>query len=303
MRLKHPMPGLLVGLLLLSAGVGVNALQANVEEVPQLSYTDSMEWTKETWKADDAHFSGLENQVKTQLSQTKQPLEVVKSYRRVALANLSKTDAVFRWGYASYLAARKVQTQEELTDVWQSLYPALLRPALPLDYQYKPPFSEMYPKPDSPHSYRYTRLLFLVAVERYVPDTKSRDLFLDLSNRLLQRDPKDKEVEFQRIEMLLGMPWGSRESKIIAEDSWRKALDYSKKAVNRNPKNLAFLAQLAKAYRFQWDGKNSYGEMSIATYRKYLALAPPNDPYRKVVIGILADIQKSKEFFAKNPSE
>jgi hypothetical protein len=288
---------------LAAAPITKNTLPSIPASLPS-GYVDNMDWTQETWREDDTHLSRVQNEVKSRLSGSADTLQVMRQYRSLASKDLYNADAVFRWGCASYIASSKAKTLDEERDIWVSLYPALLHPALPNDYKLAATPSAI-PKPITPHSYRYTRLLFLVAVHNRVADVKDERQLLALCDRLLERNPNDRTVKFARIEMLMHLkPVSSREDPIVAKQSKSlleaarlKALGFSKQAVTENPSNLPLLVQLAGIYNFLWDGKNGYDQMAIATYRRYLALAPSTDPYVKTVNDTITKIEGSKSLF------
>jgi len=220
---------------------------------------DGWDWASAPWTGDDKPYQKLREDIRLVVAKDAQPL--LDQYKAEAEAKPKDPLAQFAWGYAALRTPALVGHENVTVDV--SGLPDALAAA---------PF---------PRTYNYARLRFLAQAQ-----VRPNAQLEDLGRRLLKRDPTDPAVMYQQIRVL---------EQTGAKPQNTEALGLAKTLVEAYPSQLAYLQKLANVYDETYIDSGFHkedAEKAIATYEKYLRLAPPDDPQRKTIGDAIADLRK-----------
>ena len=240
---------LLVGALCLPFALPVFGQKASLKQSAPFRLPAQFAWTTEAWTADEKPYQAERIAIAIAQRQGKNMLALAKQYGAAAKAK-PKSDAlaVFRWGYAAWLAydygnGNNTPAAYELFDANKAL--------------------ETTP---SPHSYQYDRLRFLIEA-----CANSQRGVKGLGERLLKRNLNDFDVVFYQI----GMTYGS-----LSEADNQRALELSKMLIQKYPNNSTGYERAGTTYQGLWWGhhKKPDAQTAIDYFRKGKALLPANDP-------------------------
>jgi hypothetical protein len=197
-------------------------------------------WTREQWTGDDKPFMAIRQRIAGLVKQKrKTELQAfVEQYERAARDRPTSAQAQFAWGMA-LVEARRAGLDLPAYMVTEPVYHAL-------------------GKPNSPKSYQYVRLRFIMAMWWWNFDLRQ------LSDRLIKRSPRDYDVKFYSIDALLS----------TTQDR-QKALRYAKDLVATRPDQAGYAKLGFVQMSIFYDDKvQSAGNEAIAAYQKWLAITP-----------------------------
>jgi len=241
----------------------VTASVAVRKPVPVKPYINPyIAWTVDSWTGDDKPYLEARTQIDRAILLGQNPSALLQSEEAKAKTNLNDSLAVFRWGYS---ACKVTFTQAKLVDNMELM-------------SHVEPYLRTAP---SPHTYNYSRLLFL-GINYGSQDYDAKPL----GERLLQRDPQDDDVKYQMIACLLGY-----NKRTKADEAQAIALGQS--LLKNHPKSLGVHAQIANTYMAIWSSsyKQADANRAIAEYRVYQSLLAPSDPDRKYIAVTIKHIQ------------
>lgn len=249
----------LLPLLLLAVGSGAGVthithadttMSLNQNKRNQMAATEAgpppdLNWIMDRWTGSDKPFMTVKGAVDNVAQQGRLSRPVLETYRSQARNHPRDPVAQFRLGYACYVAwnggislGTEADYLDPLLDVARGL-------------QQAPP----------PHSYEYTRLLFIISAMR------SPSHLSPIGRRLLQHTPEDYDVEFYFYESLLSAATPAEREQ---------ALTGAQKLIKQYPERRGGpYAALAEVYTVQWKrGDVQSGPLAVAAYRKYLSMPP-----------------------------
>jgi len=244
--------GLIVATLAYTQGVGAQSIvQASLPNI----------WQKETWTKGDAVFKVYLRKFRKQIASGEKASDLALHLRPNAEANAAtgrpeNAEAVFRFGYAAYVASKLEHDDKFLADADDDM-------------------NRVLPS----HSYQFTRLHFLL-------DRRSGNLvgLRDVGLRLLKHDPTDYDVKYYFV--------GTLNPGRSAEDR-RLALTYTTQLIHQFPKSpkgyalLGYVYDIANAQNH--DPRD--GDMAIAAYQHYLKIAPLNDSFHEAALSHIQSVR------------
>lgn len=207
-------------------------------------FSPPKDWMADPWTGSDTPFVTIRAEIGKISDQNQWSRPTLEGYRKQAASDPKDAAAQFRWGYAYYKARNDGfsfeapgKNSDTLLDVAWSLQQA-----------------------PSPHSYEYTRLLFLVSA-------LNTPAFLSpVGKRLMRHTPKDYDVEFCFYPSLLSSP-------SLADR--KEALLGAQNFIREFPAKGGPYAALAEVYTAQWEsGHFQSGALALAAYQKYLSMPP-----------------------------
>lgn len=202
------------------------------------------DWMADPWTGSDAPFATIRAEVDKISDQNQWSRSTLESYRKQAASDPKDPAAQFRWAYAYYKSWNDGVPFDSLGDHLDTLR------ALAWDLEQAP----------SPHSYEYTRLLYLISAS----DTPA--FLTPVGKRLLRHTPKDYAVEFYFYPGLLSSP-------SLADR--KEALLGAQNLVREFPATGGPYAALASIYLARWNmGDKPSGPLAVAAYQKYLSMPP-----------------------------
>lgn len=222
-------------------------------------------WLREEWTADEQPYRRIRAAVDKIADAGRLTPAVVRQYKARA-KNWTDPVAQFRWGYAAYKLAKKADfvnqagVLQEITDALQTAWT---------------------PRPQTPRSYEYARLRFLV-MGMLQPD---RDLRV-VGERLLSRNPNDYEVEYLFVSVL---------SPGITAKEKQQALFHIQALLRKYPQKRARIHSLLGGVHYKlWVVSQSQADAdkAVAAYRQYLRLASPHDKWRQNAMQMIKHIQQ-----------
>lgn len=214
-------------------------------------------WTEETWAKDDKVFSLLQSKVDQMGSQIGWP-KTVAHFEKIKRKQPKEAASLFCYSLAIYRSTAHGNRQAQLQ------FPTLL--------------NEFNTIP-SPHSYRYTRIRYLMEVSQF-----ARPQLKVVVRRLLKRDPSDVHVLYSTLNL-----WN-----VMKENERQESLDIAKKLIKIAPKRPISHAYSGWIHYQIWlvTKKPAEASAAIAGYQNYLNIAPKNDSFRQRAQEILATIKK-----------
>jgi hypothetical protein len=202
------------------------------------------DWATDQWTGNDKPFLDAKAAIDVIAENGTLNRSTVDVYQEQARKNPKEPVAQYRWGYAFESA---LNNGVPLGTIVQKLDTSL-------DIEWG-----MQQAP-APHSYGYTRLLFLIAARQ------SMYKLIPLARRLLKHTPNDYDVEFYFYPSLLA-------SASPAER--KEGLLGAKQLIQKYPDHGGPYGALAEVYSAQWEkGDIASGPLAVATFQKYLSLSP-----------------------------
>lgn len=225
-------------------------------------------WTKEKWKDSDKSFQSVRRNIDQMIAKGRKPDDLRKSYKASAQKEPQDAQAQFRWAYA---ADRDSAKQHESAEVEKRLSGV----------------ADAMAKPDSPRSYQYGRLRYLMEVRR--AKWGGNWFIVEFGKRLVKRNSNDWDVKYYLTYDLLNSE--------DVPDRRVTALKYANQIKQAFPKRPSSYSTLGWVYRClaleTHDPRHC--DIAIANYRKYLQLAPTShSEMRKYVPSIINRIEKDK---------
>lgn len=219
-----------------------------------------LDWQRDTWDAhNDAPFRAIEGQIREELAHAPDPDNVILKYRALASKTPNDPVAQFRWGFSSFAASTRATDIYLLMNRMDGAYEAMA-----------------LAKP--PHSYEYTRVVFLVS-----PVGKpGRPAGL----RLLARNPSDDDVKTL---LLLDSC-----SYLPNDALMKELLTWAAQLVKNHPQYPYYRVLTGRIYSTMWwvTKKVKYAKLALAGYQDYLAHAPVTDGYQEQAHIVVKDLKK-----------
>lgn len=226
---------------------------------PSNSRTSST-WLTEKWTGDEKKWFNLRESIDREIAKNSYGEHLLQRLKVDAQQNTQDAQAQFRWAYVLYQKAVDGSVSAE------KLIPVASRA-----------LSEV----QSPRVSEFTRLRFLL-IGKMFPDRR----LLSLGNRLAQLNPNDYSVKYRLVKIL--DPGLSPQEK-------QQALLYARDLVRLKPERASAHASLASVYFRSWLlSKNQQDKaQALASYKRYLQLAPKSDSFRSQAQRIIAQLEKA----------
>ena len=229
-------------------------VKQDVQVFPQLTRE---RWLVEPWTGNDKPYVTLRKNIDITLEKGKLTPTILESYRMYAKNEPTNPIALFRWGYASFMA-----TQQTLP-VQQKVVVELFT----------------LEKIKFPRSYEFARLCFLVATRSPHPRYEPFGEFL------LVKNPHDFEVMYATVMSL--------DPTVSAEEK-QKALQYAQRLLQMRPTDSRSFSAIGGVNYYIWlrGHDPEAGQAAIAAYRKYLIIGRTAKNKRDIAISIINIIQR-----------
>jgi len=263
------------------ASSGDDSLAKNLAKIKKqvAAQQHDFDWTRQAWTAEDRPYMLVQAHVDQAIAQGQKPDSLLVQCRAEALAHPDDTKLLFRWAYAAYLAASQVELTPSQAD---------LRLETPGSIDSVQGFMIKKYVP----SYQYARLLFLLLNFNSID---SRTEYL--GDRLLQRNPNDKEVKY---DMILFRSWDSRPS--VRQQAQQEAEQLAQQG---SPEGYWILANI---YYRMWNVSKMpptdtartqpIAEKAVAALRRYVQLAPLQSGKRKLAQRQITNIEQDQSQIA-----
>ncbi len=252
-------------------------LAKNLAKIKKIVYAQrhDFDWTREAWTADDHPYLLVQNNVDNAIAQGQKPETLLVQYRGEALVHPDDTKALFRWGYAAYRDASQVEVAPsqaylrfETPGSRNSVQGLMMKKYVP--------------------SYQYARLLFLL-LNFNAPDSRTGDL----GERLLQRSPNDKQVEY---DMLIFRSWDSRPA--VKQQAQLEAEQLAQQGSAEGYWVLAGIyLRMFTISKFPHADKartQPIANKAVAALRRYVQLTPPQSGKRKAAERQIIEIEQDQ---------
>lgn len=216
------------------------------KQIPYVPHTQ-FAWTQEAWTADEKPFQSVRVALVMAQQQHKNMLAQAKQYGATAKKKPNDALAVFKWGYAAWLASNYGTNHAANAELFDA--------------------NNALTKTPSPHSYQYDRLRYLIDA------CDSQRGVKELGERLIKRNPNDFYVVYYQIDLLT--------PGLVAADK-KEAFDLCNKIIHDYPKDANGYERLASVYQRLWwvSANKTDAQMTIDYYRKGETLLPANNPNR-----------------------
>lgn len=223
-------------------------------------------WLTENWTNDNTMYTKVENEVATSPLSPK-ALEVAAQIN--AEKNPRSALAQFRWAFPLWKSIATDQPSSKRASTRSAMFYALARA-------------------DSPDTYRYARLRYLVS--------PSAVKGANIGERLLRQDPQDDEVKFNLVvDHAFGVGTnGNPKSKA-------RALALCQQLFKADPKRAKNYSVLGTVYEMSYSNKHNRadGLAAIAAARSYLRLIDPKTEYAQMkrdgISELKADLARDKQ--------
>lgn len=221
---------------------GIKPLPASVVAEARAELRAYHAWVNARWTDDDGPYQGIRNQIDQALAGGQKPNAIIKKYETVRARKPADAQSLFGLGYICYVAGSLSDvSRDEVQRVQDDLYVAASNK-----------------KAHLPHTYNYTRLLF-ISDSIDLPDPKLKDL----GKRLLARDPSDYDVEYHLANDLTFSDEASDRAQAVAYQK-----DLARRFPN-DPRQYRLLGVIY--YRVAWLNHNPADvEKCVAAYRRYI---------------------------------
>ena len=194
------------------------------------------------WDGNDKPYTEIRKSIDAIYDHGQFRRSVIDSYQRESRKHPGDPVAQYRWSYAFYQAKSagfSLGSPLQDSDAYLEIAWAMVQPP-------------------SPHSYEYTRLLFINYAQR------SLYKLGPLGYRLLQHTPEDYDIEFYFYKGLASAHTPAERAEALAN---------AQKLIREYPNRGGPYAVLAEVYSSRWEnGEAEAGPPAIANYQKYLSL-------------------------------
>lgn len=227
-------------------------------------------WTTEEWTGNNLPYRDSRVLIDRIGNNAPRLQKLLEEYEAAAAKKPFDPLAQYRWGYSVYQAATGKVLRSSETRANIEIVAAALE------------------KAPSPHVYEYARLRFLIEMWQY-----PKFEHLTIGKRLVKRDATDRSVKYFLTRILA---W----SRLPGDK--QQALVYARELLTVNPQKASYHSLLGGVYLNLWheSRKREYAEKAIASYNKYLELAPLNDGWRVQAKQL---IQMAKDNLAKQKTK
>lgn len=260
-------------------------------------------WTKRPW-TDEAPYQQINTQIQAanleaRVKKGEDPEKLLAPYRQVVVTHVGDPLPVYTWALATFYAAQNAKPRAA-GRLWISIFPLMHHYQEPLLYSAEEPWHTMINEGkliQTPHSYWFDRMMFIFAVEGCVCSPYSVDDLSSLADRLLKRNPGDREVSLRQIKML------QNSEKQRGDNTWRlAAVNKAQMLVKQNPNEPRLLLTLAETYGFVYEpwGQFTYSQKALQIYQRYIKLVPKDIQakwiYRNAVESYERNVARSKKY-------
>lgn len=231
-----------------------------------------LRWQTENWTGSDAPFINAEDQIEASLKAGTSIGALLDSAEAKAIQKPYDAVAQFAWCYVAY----KAVTTYKLPD---GRNPKFLRIEQSMDSSIQGMFYGT-----QPHSYVYSRLLFLAKI-KFLPDKE----LITIGHRLIARDPEDDEVRRAIIRLNMDSFYPPRT---------QEALDDARYLYRKSPGSARFYLLMGDIYygEFLTHKQQEDADEAIANWHKSFQITAPSKP-------ILEYIQANVKWIHKVESE
>lgn len=202
-------------------------------------------WVAQPWTASDAPFLQIEENVRKQIRAGSSPQAILVAERKNAQEHPLDFAAQFRWLFATTQASGGSDNIE---------YRAV----------------EAVARQDPGNIRAVARIRFAAGV--LLDQNRSHPDLDRVGERLLQTDPRDRWVRGHLIYDLSNSPASLPKAEVMAQAF-----------IVQEPNDAEAHSVLASVYQNLWAvsrHRRIYAEKTIAEYKEFLRLAPPDDPFR-----------------------
>ena len=268
MRYRFYQSGIVFGLLL---GVALTCMEAQKSQGSpsnqsqrRLAIELREKWSTGAWVGSEKPFRDIRNGILKRVATGEDPNRLEKTYGEQARKYPFSPVDQFRWAYAAYVAATKVQPFDE-----NKVQPALTGMERAI----------------SPRTYEYTRLRFLLASRARL--FEEREDLLVVGKRLWERQPKDREVLARYRYLLSASSYADRELGVKLSQQW----------VRDEPKSVSARANLGDAWRGLWfhTRKKEHRLAAIKVLKEQMEMSPNDSWVQTRLKRIIQTLEKSKD--------
>lgn len=234
----------IIGLVQAGPRASIDGSRRDRATAVKIGFPPPWNWMADQWTGSDRPYADTKVAINAIAKNGGLNRAVLAAYQEQARRNPKDSTAQYRWGYAFETA---LNDGTSIGTVVQNLDTSL---DIAWGLQQVP----------SPHSYEYTRLLFLNSAKR------SMYKLIPLARRLLQHTPDDYAVEFFLCKGL---------ASATTLEGKEEALAYAQKLIKKYPNRGGPYGALAEVYSAQWEkGDVQSGPLAMAAYQKYLSMPP-----------------------------
>ncbi len=224
----------------------------------------SFNWVEEDWTASDKPYLAIRARIDAQVKPLKKDDVKLRAlldlYAKNARSKKTDSQAQFAWAYAVFQARENGLS-------------------IPSGFGIPREISFAMAAPQSPHSYQYARMRFIMAswwqeMPQLVP----------LARRLLKRNPQDWYVQYHAVSNLFGRPNGEAQ----------EALAIAQNMVKRYPKSANAQGRLATAYwgLFMVNRRKEDGDKAIVAMQRQMQLGKLTSDERAINEDLIQTIRK-----------
>ena len=223
------------------------------------------------WTDNDKPYAVLRASIEQYATTGPRALRLMERYQSQLVLHPDNHQLQFAYGYAAYLAWVKPG--------------GLNHYATPYGAERRYGLDELYSdicRTPYPHTYNVARLAFLSGVQTF-----PRAALKNVGIRLMGKDPEDAQVVYGLISVLLT-------TRSPADTS--EAVNLADALVRQYPAKASVYARLASVHYAIWRKSKSPKEANeaLSSYRKYLDLASPSDPFRAQAQTLINQLQNGQ---------
>ncbi len=237
-------------------------------------------WTHQKWVGNDQPYREIRSNIDTLLSQNNKPSEIAERYELYKTAAIkAPTDdrAQFAWGYAAFKIAGK--NPSLIDPKIAKLSTRSLKEGGGTRLAVAPVTRTLATIP-TPYTYEFARLRFLLEVI-----TLPSPELTAIGKRLVRHNFKDHEVMYSYIKI----------AEVKTKEDRELALSITRSLLEAGPGVPKYHTAQGAVYGdiYSITRDRLYKEKAIASYRKFLELAPADDPFREQAKRLIRMIQKA----------
>lgn len=221
-----------------------------VSEPDSVAKARNQRWQTEKWTGSDQPFQQEEQEIEKSLAEGKATAELLDQYQAQAIQHPYDPTAQYGWGYLALKWVEGINANGR-DPVYLERVRRLEEAILGMTFTRQP------------HSYLFSRLLFLAHLEY----GRSSD-FAVIGQRLLDRNSEDDQVRKKMIDIDEG----------FYPPKTQKALDSLRYLYRKTPESPKLYSRLGDIYfgEFCTHKQPEMADQAVANWRKSFALAPPD---------------------------
>lgn len=225
-------------------------------------------WQTENWTGSDQPFQQTHDRIETALKQGATLDGLLNTAEATAVKEPYEPTAQYAWGYLAFKAVKSIKHPNGRDPKFVRLLQRLTSSTQGMTFG------------KQPHSYEYSRLLFL---------TKSYALgsadYAPIGHRLMERNADDDEVRSQLIRT---------DTDSFYPPRTQEALDYTRYLFRKFPNSAGFYKQIGDIYfgDFLVHKQPDMADKALENWHKSFQISPPSKP-------VLEDIQRNVKWIRK----